>query len=233
MRLARQIKDRTSRSLRYYVYISDAKLEMLYGQIDPGTRKRISAELKVDLKIASLTLRDADSVTQTREGKLKIVERFIRTYHDVGTIQKPDGEYFYGRMNMRWGYYGDAVLFRSVSTPAESVNQSNVLLVGSRHHVIGDEAPRGGFDVSTLSIRIARSISSLSQIIVSFKFSFETAQELYLAVRSLLPPVSRQYFEFLAVELLSEEESYQFGDESSFVLGTPIFVALARKKPGA
>ena len=46
------------RPLRYYLYISDSKLDMLFEQMnDHGVLKRISAEVKVDLKLVSMTLR--------------------------------------------------------------------------------------------------------------------------------------------------------------------------------
>jgi len=50
--------------LRYYLYVSNTKLDMLFEQIDPALRRRISAEAKVDLKLASLTLRRADTPTR-------------------------------------------------------------------------------------------------------------------------------------------------------------------------
>ena len=39
--------------MRYYVYVSDSKVDMLYSQMPRGIRDRIAAELKIDLKVIS------------------------------------------------------------------------------------------------------------------------------------------------------------------------------------
>ena len=37
--------------LRFYVYVSDAKVDMLLAQIPQGLMKRFAAELTIDLKL--------------------------------------------------------------------------------------------------------------------------------------------------------------------------------------
>jgi hypothetical protein len=133
--------------LRHFIYISDTKLDMLFEQIDPALRRRISAEVKVDLKLASLTLRQTDSQPAARIAKLRMVERYIDTHHQVGTIPAPGHEYFRGSMPMQWGWltHGydfdnnpprlglDTVFFRGHQ--ASQV----VVLAGSRRHVLGEQ----------------------------------------------------------------------------------------------
>jgi hypothetical protein len=51
--------------LRYYIYVSDYKLDMLYEQISPAQRRRISGELDIDLKLAGLTLRGSEQPDAT------------------------------------------------------------------------------------------------------------------------------------------------------------------------
>jgi hypothetical protein len=75
---------------------------MLYEQIDPGLRRHLSAEAKVDLKIASVTLRQAERSPAARIAKLRMVEQYIDASHHVGTISSPGQEYFRGSMAMRW-----------------------------------------------------------------------------------------------------------------------------------
>lgn len=90
--------------LRYYVYISDYKLDMLYEQVSPALRRRISGELTVDLKVASLTLRGNDQPEATRMEKLRVVERYIDKHHHLGDISDPGREFFRGTMDMQWGW---------------------------------------------------------------------------------------------------------------------------------
>lgn len=132
--------------LRYFLYISDAKLDMLFEQIDPALRRRISAEVMVDLKLASLTLRQTDTPA-ARIAKLRMVERYIDTHHHVGTISTPGHEYFRGSIPMRWGWltHGydydndpptlglDTVFFRGQQ------GTHVVVLAGSRRHVLGEQ----------------------------------------------------------------------------------------------
>ena len=75
------------------VHISDAKLDMLFEQIDPDLRRHLSAEAKVDLKIASLTLRQAERSQAARIAKLRMIEQYIDANHDVGTISSPGQQY--------------------------------------------------------------------------------------------------------------------------------------------
>jgi hypothetical protein len=74
-------------SLRYFVYVSVTKLNNLFDQISPELRQRLSAEAKVDLKLASLTVKEAQKPAATRMAKLKVVEGYIDGHHQVGTVE--------------------------------------------------------------------------------------------------------------------------------------------------
>ena len=131
--------------LRYYLYISDSKLDMLFEQIDLKSRKRISAELKIDLKVASLTLRGAENPGPTRTAKLQLVEQFIETHQHVGTIQEPGKGYFRGQMRMTWDWAGwnhDGVWFQGNDYDPGHLPQC-IGLGGSRYHVLGEARPTG------------------------------------------------------------------------------------------
>ena len=41
--------------MKYYVYVSDAKLDMLSEQVPLPLRQRIAGELKVDVQVFALT----------------------------------------------------------------------------------------------------------------------------------------------------------------------------------
>jgi hypothetical protein len=142
-------KSRNAQPLRYYLYISDTKLNMLFDQIDQGILKRISAEVKVDFKVASLTLREADNPALTRAAKLRIVERYIDLHHNVGTISEPGHEYFRGTADISLAYLGKNFINTSRPTrpifPApvgfistESPESDAVIMTGSQHHMISD-----------------------------------------------------------------------------------------------
>jgi hypothetical protein len=124
-------------ALRYYIYVSDAKLEMLFERIGSGARKRISAEVNVDLRLASLTLRGADNPGPARLAKLQLVERFIEKQHHVGTIERPGREYFRGKLDMDWGWIG--LDDRGVWFQGNDFGSAQYVgLGGSRYHVRGE-----------------------------------------------------------------------------------------------
>jgi TIR domain len=100
-------RGRAKPPLRYFVYVSDTKLEMLFEQIDPKLLRRLSVEAKVDLKLAGLTIRNAEQPTLTRMAKLNVVERYIDRHHEVGALQQPGTQYFRARMPVRWGWLDD------------------------------------------------------------------------------------------------------------------------------
>jgi Family of unknown function (DUF7019)/Protein of unknown function (DUF2510) len=48
-------------SMRYYVYASDAKIDMLYSQIPPKLLNRVIGELKLDVKLLAVSLRQRET----------------------------------------------------------------------------------------------------------------------------------------------------------------------------
>ncbi|WP_158929530.1 DUF7019 family protein [Streptomyces broussonetiae] len=165
------------------MYVSDNKLDMLYEQIDPALRRRINTEAKVDLKLASLTIKQADSPQATRMAKLRLVEHYIDTHHEVGTVQAPGQNYFRGSMPMQWGWLrimnyridpvtvGNETRSTVPSTAFFKGRQGSdlVILAGSQHHVLGARPTeeRGLFAFSsTPSIMavIGEHISSLTEL---------------------------------------------------------------------
>ena len=227
-------RSREKQPLRYYLYISDAKLDMLFEQIDRSVLKRISAEIKIDLKVASLTLREADSPAPTRAAKLRIVEHFIDTNHNVGTISEPGGEFFRGQMNMQWGdmTYSAAVCFKGV----DSQGSDGVLLVGSRHHVIGETPPPvrvsySSFPRVTSTLMDLVNHSESEDVGSAEREDFDQGAFLHMVWQSLsrqgaFHGLPTQHLHFLAVPLA--EYGYKGEYQLHIVLGTPLYIAMAR-----
>lgn len=116
--------------LRYYVYVSDAKVDMLFAQIPPRLRNRIAAELKLDLKVVSASVSPKDR-EENRFSKLALVERYVRKHVELGSVDEPRA-YFAGSLRMRWGplYDGRIVYFGGVT------DRTVLGLAGSRRHVV-------------------------------------------------------------------------------------------------
>ncbi len=225
--------------LRNYIYISDSKLEMLFDQIKQGILKRISAEVKVDLKVVGLTLREADNRPATREAKLRIVERFIELHHKVGTVSDPGQEYFRGQANMKLcdlrNQPSDENQFRAVGfISVDSPSLDAVLLVGSLFHLTGDEQlPIAHENTSNPRVMDALwHVFGRSQIPGAGSGKSENFEQtdLLVAVWQYLSrlsfkqsPALTQRLDFLAVPLAE----YRGEDQLHVVLGTPLYVATA------
>jgi hypothetical protein len=97
-------------------------------------RKRLSAELKIDLKLVSLSIKDAPT-EETRYSKLAIVREYITDSVPIGTVDGPK-EYFEGSLPMRWGPLlsgqHQALIYFGART-----DRTTLGLAGSMGHVIG------------------------------------------------------------------------------------------------
>ena len=125
---------------RFYLYLSDAKVDMLFGQIPQKFLERIEAELSLDLKVIGVKLSERPT-EETRYSKLRVAERYIRSDLKVGTIDEPK-EYFEGALPMRWGLLQGA---GSIAYFTAQTDETIVGLGGSATHLIGgsDEARQG------------------------------------------------------------------------------------------
>lgn len=219
--------------LRYYLYVSDSKLDMLFDQIDPGILKRISAEVKVDLKVVGLTLRNADNPGPTRMAKLRVLDRFIDAHHNIGTIQEPGREYFRGQMDMQWGWVKESGVWFHGKDNAGSLI---VELGGSRHHVLSE--PAGEAEVHSYS-----EYPEVMEVLTEHGINLDPALKRSVAEGDLPSdwfelvdgwtfyekPLPYQRLEFLAVPLYDNKvDVYSRLNQTHnvhVVIGTPVYVA--------
>jgi hypothetical protein len=192
--------------------------------------------VKVDLKIASITLRKSENPAPVRMAKLRIVERFIEKHQHVGSIRSPGREYFRGQMGMQWGWLTGSrgplpiVFFRSEERRQEVIQV--VMLAGSRRHVIGESPDAEAVAYSSLPHIIAAIGDYISDESVRDE---QRSQSPELALRymtriKIMPPNTPvQNVEFLAVPLAESTTSSLAEGTTSWhvVLGTPLYVALA------
>lgn len=89
--------------MRYYVYISDSKLEMLYEQVPAGKREEIAGELSINLGLIS-TKFSSEKVKNARHQKIEIVQKYLGKR--VGCLDKK-ASYVHGKATVAWGPFGD------------------------------------------------------------------------------------------------------------------------------
>ena len=118
--------------MRYFIYISDTKVDMLFSQIPQKALEKIAAELTLDLKVLKLSVKEKPS-EETRYSKLSVVEKYLADYSRIGTVDEPKS-YFTGALPMRWTILTDWMNFVYF---AGATRQTLVGLGGSGKHVIG------------------------------------------------------------------------------------------------
>lgn len=235
--------------MRYYLYVSDAKLEMLYGQIPVRLRDKIAAELKVDLKVIGATVSMKDR-PETRYGKLDLVREYLTRHTQVGTVTDP-ASYFAGTVSMQWGLVTGSASGRVVFFGGE---EGDVVLglAGSRHHMVGfqgegivDAPPSYGAGSSMVPYILEQLENSLATTLEGEAFAeagpvveledaapspasdtsdAQALKGVVYGTRNLQGP--RQNLEFLAKRLLTGRLAMPAG-ERGVLLGTPLYVALA------
>src|SRR2546430_14102855 len=91
--------------MKYYIYISDTKIDMLYPQIPKPILKKIASSLSIDLKLLGAEVNigaKSNPSEETRYAKVKIVSEYIEKHLDVGSVDAAS-TYFKGTLPMRWG----------------------------------------------------------------------------------------------------------------------------------
>ena len=123
------------RHSRFFTYISDAKVDMILGQIPAGVQETVSAKLGFDFVVLKGELGSEAQSLQTRVARLGVVEDHIRKNEPIGSPDAPAkwiaGEVVASSMNVGEG----CVLFMA------DIESGVLALAGSTKHLAGAAAP--------------------------------------------------------------------------------------------
>lgn len=210
---------------RYYVYISDAKVDMMLSQIDPGFGRRITTEAGAGLKLFSAR-RTVQAPEPDHIARLERVLRHLEEEGRVGDVDEP-GPFFRGRLPMRWGPLpgGGASTVYFAGRTARTI----LGLGGSGGHVLGPAAPPPAqFAPSSLPALLAGLGAALAGETGELPADDEHLGWVHTAGRLLRGPL--QEVEFVARRLLAGPSPYPEIDgrpDLRVLLGSPLYVALA------
>ena len=206
--------------MKYYLYISDTKIDMLYPQIPHDQKSRIAKELKIDLKLISASFKEEKELKETRYSKAELVTKYIQNNCQVGTVDKPR-DYIYDILEMKWGHYGEYPP-TLVNSPLVFFGGKTDLTIfgmgGSAHHIIGsigNPIPYSYSQTPSLILSLSKQleIQQDDNIKYWFKHTSESASkpgEKEWALRAVWGNVGRmrgssERLEFLAKTLLIGE----------------------------
>ena len=88
--------------MKYYIYISETKVEMLFPQIEKHLKGKTSIDFAVDLKFFKTSRKTERTATQSIYDKCEAVCSHIIANCNVGDIRNPR-DYIYDTLEMRWG----------------------------------------------------------------------------------------------------------------------------------
>lgn len=219
--------------MKYYVYVSDAKVDMLYSQIGKSLLKKIAMELSIDLKPLGAglgaTIKQKQS-EETRYSKLRLVVEYVEKHLNVGWVDAP-GTYFKGSLPLSWGSIHSLEVAMGESQPyavyfGGSTDRTIFGMVGSAHHMIGvrSDAPKSDiillYTPNDMLNALANEVQPQSKQSKLYTY-------LILKANEQMGEPSQQ-MEFLAKTFLYKKEPEFPQRGSRFVLlGSPIFVAFA------
>ena len=207
-------------SFRYYLYISDSKIDMLLAQIDPGLTRKRTAELSLNLKIFGAKRGVEQPAGADRIARLERVVRHLQDFGDLGSVDRP-GQFFGGLLPMRWGpFYGTSLVYFGGDT-----GRGTVGLGGSARHVMGGSGSHDGQELArSVTPRLLDGLTADPEIGELLGVGSRTDEEVLRAVTlanaGLRGPVEN--VEFVAKRLL-----YGTVDDRLVLLGSPLYVALA------
>jgi dihydroneopterin aldolase len=91
-----------SASTKCYLYVSDAKVDMLLGQLNEKRKAKLAAELKVSLGILSAHVSSTSDVgNPNRYERLAAAVSHITQNEPVGTVASP-AEYVQDCLDVKW-----------------------------------------------------------------------------------------------------------------------------------
>ncbi|MGE5113062.1 MAG: DUF7019 family protein [Acidobacteriaceae bacterium] len=228
---------RSTSDIKYFVYISTAKIEMLLPQVDEQLKTKTASEWKLDLKFLSYTRRVEHEPSQTAEAKLAAIVAYLDSKECIGTVDEPK-EYFRGRMPMRWGIYEDhgrpeeeppLVYFGGFS------GKTILGLGGSTRHVIGMKGASSTTSRSVTPYLVAHLLSEMGVSREGWSAfgprndtKYHALEAVAVATAMLREPTVE--LEFVAKSLLRGKNYYSGWDDSAetVLLGTPLYVAMTQ-----
>jgi hypothetical protein len=238
------VRLRSTRDIRWYLYRSGSKIDMLHEQLFESDAGR-TASVTLSAPGISASVGQV-SREETLDEKLRRIEAELKSRGLVGTLEQPN-EYVVGTMHMRWGLFDDSGE-RPEGTPAlvyfggfEKAEPLIVGLGGSANNIQGFEGAS-----STQSRSNSRAIVRwlLSGIEIDGPPSppiwgnadqeqREVLGGVAIALHYLKPPT--QTLTFLAKTLLMGRiyglEHFTGVKEARVLLGTPLHVHVTARHP--
>ncbi len=219
---------RSKTALRYYVYISTTKVDMLFPQIPAAFLKGAEAELKINLGVVSTSIKGkGPEDAKELAARVGVVEAYLKDQEDVGTVENPK-RWIEGIARLRWGcvqeYASDIAFFGG------KIGGRTVALLGSSESVLG--APQMG---SANHAPFYYTLQFFNQMLKNRHFKegnlFDSPQ---MEGKEGKPPyysypesIQIAYDALAGSEAILQFSALVLHTEKNLIVATPLYVALA------
>jgi hypothetical protein len=232
-----KMRIRKADEIRWYLYQSRTKQEMLFQQMVSSTGP-FSGSVTFDIPGMKATLGTSLNPELTDEEKWDVIEQQLRAKELVGTPSEP-GEFFAGEMRMRWGMFDDHGARPEMAPPLVffgGIDKAEKIIVGlggSSAHVVGYSGASSTHSRSHTRALVDWLLADIQQATLPQAWDPEAeSQEILsavaIALHYLRPPTQR--LRFLAKTLLrgdSYGHEHMTGlDSAKTILGSPLYVLL-------
>ncbi len=205
--------------LKYYVYVSKSKIDMLHPQIPKNFFKSIDKKVEINLSLFKISFGEKN-FDEPAYSRLTAVIEYLNSEGKIGTIAEPK-EYFYGKLNMQWAeIYPNVVFYGGI------LNDVALGLGGSMKHVLGFDSIGVEPGISHTPWLVELLSSEIENIVAPKipKLNDEEVERRILATTTSwatdLSKRAFERFEFVAKTL--KTATYY---KNKVLIGTPIFVA--------
>lgn len=144
---------------KYYVYVSETKVEMLYSQIPLSMKDKLEANLKLNLRLAEISFAKKQ-MPDNAYTKLNVVIEYLKKAAMIGSLGKPL-DYFCGDL-----FLGMAQIYPGVAFWGGKYNDIAIGLGGSMNNLLGykwdiSDAKRGYSHTPWLVALLSKEIEML------------------------------------------------------------------------
>jgi hypothetical protein len=209
-----------SGTMKYYLYISDAKVDMLLKQIDEDKKKKIVTSLGFDLKVISAKRTVEVEAKENQIARLETVVSYIQKYGNIGSVDEPD-QYIYDVLPMALNVVRDLDHEFSLMYLAGRTPKTVLGLAGSLKFMLGQNPETKAFTHSAAE-HICRVLDrEFDQPAMGPEFVGGELSAVLTAEQEMRGP--KVNYEFVAKRLAYSPDSEGMG----VLLATPIYIAMA------
>jgi hypothetical protein len=212
--------------MKYYIYISDAKVDMLFPQVPHDIKKKVALEFKMDLKLLSASRRVETEGEDNRIARLEAVVNFIREYGNVGLLDEHD-DYLDDSLAVRWvAHSSQSGEIQPTVYFSGQTEKTLFGLGGSSRHLLGNNVietrPSSSNVLGVMSYFDQTKKDKKGKSVMSAQEDGGLQADVRLAATHLRGP--EQTVEFFAKKLIYWPESGS--NKKSVLLATPLYVAM-------